>query len=46
MKKKYVSPDVEIVSLYVPDVLAASDYNPTPEDPIRSGVDDPIDGDL
>lgn len=46
MKKKYVSPDVEIVSLRTTDVLAASTYVPDPEDPVRSGVDDPIDGDL
>ena len=43
MKKKYVSPDVLIVSLYVTDVLAASDYKPTPEIPTRAGEDDPID---
>lgn len=46
MNKNYISPEIELVSLSVKDVLAASDYKPTPEDPIRSGVDDPIDGDL
>lgn len=46
MKKKYISPDVEIVSLNVTDVLTASNYTPVPEDPVRSGEDNPIDGDL
>ena len=46
MKKKYISPDVEIVSLSVTDVLAASTYTPVPEDPKRSGVDNPLIDDL
>ncbi len=43
MKKKYVSPDVLIVSLSIKDVLAASTYVPVPEDPTRAGEDNPID---
>lgn len=43
MKKNYISPEIELVSLYVTDVLAASDYNPTPEIPTRAGKDNPID---
>lgn len=39
MKKKYNSPDFDIVSLYMTDVLAASQYTPLPEDPTRSGND-------
>lgn len=39
MKKKYNSPDFDIVSLYMTDVLAASTYNPIPEDPTRDGND-------
>ena len=39
MKKKYNSPDFDIVSLYMTDVLAASTYKPVPEDPTRDGND-------
>lgn len=46
MKKNYISPEIELVSLSVKDVLAASDYKPTPEIPTRAGEDNPIDGDL
>lgn len=42
MKKKYVSPEIEVVSLLQQDVLAASKYVPDPETPTRTGVDDPI----
>lgn len=38
MKKKYYSsPDLEIVSLSMIDVLAASKYTEAPEDPTRAG---------
>ena len=43
MKKKYVSPEVLIVSLSLQDVLAASKYTPEPEIPTRGGDDNPID---
>ncbi len=39
MKKKYNSPDFDIVSLYTTDVLAASKYTPIAEDPTRAGND-------
>lgn len=38
-KKYYSSPDLEIVSLSMIDVLTASQYTEAPEDPIRSGVE-------
>lgn len=44
-KRKYSSPEIEIVSLMTNDVLAASTYTPTPELPTRAG-DEGIDGDL
>ena len=40
MKKEYNSPDFDIVSLSLKDILTASEYTPVPEDPIRSGNDD------
>ena len=43
MKKNYSSPELEIVSLSLCDVLGASTYKPDPQDPVVSGVDDPID---
>lgn len=46
MKKKYISPDVEIVSLHLADVLTASNYTPTPEVPTRAGEDHPPIDDL
>lgn len=36
-KRKYSSPEIEIVSLMTNDVLAASTYTPTPEIPTRGG---------
>ena len=44
-KRKYSSPEIEIVSFHTVDVLVASTYSPQPEDPVRSG-DEGIDGDL
>ncbi len=44
-KRKYASPEIEIVSLLTGDILAASTYTPTPEYPTRAG-DEGIDGDL
>ena len=44
-KRKYASPEIEIVSLKTDDVLAASTYVPDPEIPTRAG-DEGIDGDL
>ena len=46
MKNKYISPEMEIISLISHDVLAASTYTPTPEIPTRAGDDEPIDDDL
>ena len=37
MKKEYISPELEVVSLSMKDVLTASDYKPQPEDPTRAG---------
>ncbi|WP_405346838.1 hypothetical protein [Ruminococcus sp.] len=37
MKKKYVSPELEVVSLLTKDVLTASEYTAHPEDPTRAG---------
>lgn len=45
-RKKYISPDLEVISLLHQDVLAASTYVPEPQKPTRGGIDDPIDGDL
>lgn len=45
MKIEYNSPDFDIVSLSMIDVLAASTYTPQPEDPTRAG-DDSGEGDL
>lgn len=42
MKKKYLTPDMEIISLLTQDVLAASTYSAVPEEPTRTGVDAPI----
>ena len=39
MKKDYNSPDFDIVSLSMKDVLTASEYTPVPEDPTRAGDD-------
>ena len=39
MKKKYTSPELELISLTTRDVLAASQYTPVPEDPTRAGDD-------
>ncbi len=39
MKKKYTSPELELISLTMRDVLTASQYTPVPEDPARSGDD-------
>ena len=39
MKKEYNSPDMDIVSLSLKDVLTASEYIPHPEDPTRAGDD-------
>ncbi|MBQ9680081.1 MAG: hypothetical protein IJV48_05315 [Ruminococcus sp.] len=44
-KRKYSSPEIDIVSLKTFDVLAASTYTPQPEIPTRAG-DEGIDGDL
>ena len=46
MKKKYISPEMEIISLILQDTLAASNYIPVPEVPTRAGDDEPIDDDL
>ena len=43
MKKKYVSPDILIVSLSIRDVLAASTFDHEPEIPTSAGEDNPID---
>lgn len=43
MKKKYISPDILIVSLSIRDVLTASSFNHDPEIPTYAGEDDPID---
>lgn len=40
MKRKYSSPEVEVISLKTVDVLTASTYSPDPEYPVRSGNDD------
>lgn len=45
MKKEYNSPDFDIVSLSLKDVLAASQYTPEAELPTRAG-DDSGEGDL
>ena len=45
MKRKYSSPEIEVVSLKTLDVLAASTYVPEPEIPTRGGNDD-FDGPL
>ena len=45
MKREYSSPEIEIVSLTVKDVLTASQYVPEPELPTRAG-DEGIDDDL
>lgn len=39
MKKEYSSPDFDIVSLSLKDILTASEYTPVPEDPTRAGDD-------
>ena len=39
VKKDYTSPDLEVISLMVRDVLAASTYSAVPEDPTRAGDD-------
>ncbi len=39
MKKEYNSPDFDIVSLSLKDVLVASQYTPEAEDPTRGGDD-------
>ena len=39
MKKEYNSPDFDIVSLSLKDILTASEYTPVPEDPTRAGND-------
>lgn len=44
-KKKYSSPELEVVSLMMNDVLTASKYVPDPENPVVSGVEG-LDGDL
>lgn len=44
--KKYISPELEILSLTMVDVLTASNYVPDPENPVRSGLDEPINDDL
>ena len=47
MKREYISPEIEKISLSVRDVLAASTYSAVPEVPTRAGSDEPIvDGDL
>lgn len=43
MKKKYLTPDMEVISLISQDVLAASTYSAVPEVPTRAGEDNPID---
>ena len=43
MKKKYLTPDIEVISLLTQDVLTASTYSAVPEDPTRTGSDNPID---
>lgn len=45
MKKMYDSPDWELISLTLNDVMAASQYDPEAEDPTRTG-DDSGDGEL
>lgn len=45
MKKEYNSPDFDIVSLSLRDVLTASQYKPEAELPTRAG-DDRGEGDL
>ena len=45
MKKKYSSPDLEIIALSIVDVLGASTYSATPENPGVGGNDD-FDGEL
>jgi hypothetical protein len=46
IKKKYATPDAEVINLTMDDVLAASTVSHDPQDPVVSGVDDPIEGDL
>ena|GEM_PF-3816969 len=46
MKKEYVSPEFEIYSILMSNVLAASTYDPDPQDPTRDGTDDPEVSDL
>ena len=45
MKKRYTSPEVELISLNVFDVLTASRYVPDPEIGSRTG-DDEFEGGL
>lgn len=48
MKKKYFSPELDSVKLNFSSVLTItpSTYDPDPQNPERSGIDDPGEGDL
>lgn len=39
MKREYDSPEWELLSFKLNDVMAASNYDPEPEDPTRDGDD-------
>ena len=43
MKREYMSPEAEIISFTLQDVLGPSTYVPDPQIPTRAGEDDPID---
>lgn len=45
-KRMYSSPELEVVSFNIRDVLSPSKYVPDPQDPVVSGIDDPINDDI
>jgi hypothetical protein len=45
-KKKYLSPEFEIVSLNLIDTIMASTFVPEPQNPGSGGKDAPIEDDL
>ncbi len=48
MKKEYCSPELDIFKMSFSSVLTItpSTYEPDPQNPERSGIDDPGEGDL
>lgn len=46
MKKKYISPEMDLLKIQMSPVLAPSTYTPDPQDPIRDGDDNPENSDL